>query len=58
MEKPESIYPAGETNFCGYGAITYLVLQDDPLGYAGHSFGYIPMARPIMVLSGSGLPKK
>ncbi|MFN8244881.1 MAG: hypothetical protein U0T56_00665 [Ferruginibacter sp.] len=34
VEKPESIYPGRETNFCGYGAITYLVLQDDPLGYA------------------------
>ncbi len=29
-----SIYPGGSTNFCGYGALTYLFLQDDPLGYA------------------------
>ncbi len=30
---PLSIYPGRGTNFCGYGALTYLVLQDDPLGY-------------------------
>ena len=29
-----SIYPGRGTNFCGYGALTYLILQDDPLGYA------------------------
>lgn len=29
-----SIYPGKGTNFCGYGALTYLFLQDDPLGYA------------------------
>lgn len=29
-----SIYPGNGTNFCGYGAFTYLLLQDDPLGYA------------------------
>lgn len=29
-----SIYPGSSTNFCGYGALTYLFLQDDPLGYA------------------------
>lgn len=28
-----SIYPGKSTNFCGYGALTYLFLQDDPLGY-------------------------
>jgi hypothetical protein len=28
-----SIYPGRGTNFCGYGALTYLFLQDDPLGY-------------------------
>jgi hypothetical protein len=28
-----SIYPGKGTNFCGYGALTYLFLQDDPLGY-------------------------
>ena len=30
---PLSIYPGRSTNFCGYGALTYLMLQDDPLGY-------------------------
>jgi len=30
---PLSIYPGRGTNFCGYGALTYLILQDDPLGY-------------------------
>ncbi|MBK8519985.1 MAG: hypothetical protein IPL54_03610 [Chitinophagaceae bacterium] len=29
-----SIYPGKSTNFCGYGALSYLFLQDDPLGYA------------------------
>jgi hypothetical protein len=29
-----SPYPGKGTNFCGYGALTYLFLQDDPLGYA------------------------
>lgn len=28
-----SPYPGKGTNFCGYGALTYLFLQDDPLGY-------------------------
>ncbi len=28
-----SIYPGNSTNFCAYGALTYLFLQDDPLGY-------------------------
>ena len=31
---PLSIYPGNSTNFCGYGALSYLFLQDDPLGYA------------------------
>jgi hypothetical protein len=31
---PLSPYPGKGTNFCGYGALTYLFLQDDPLGYA------------------------
>ncbi len=31
---PISIYPGNGTNFCGYGALTYLLLLDDPLGYA------------------------
>lgn len=31
--QPILIYPGNGTNFCGYGALTYLFLQDDPLGY-------------------------
>ncbi|MFZ1784765.1 MAG: hypothetical protein WAU23_06145 [Ferruginibacter sp.] len=31
---PINIYPGMSTNFCGYGALTYLFLLDDPLGYA------------------------
>lgn len=31
--KPLSIYPGRMTNFCGYGALTYLVLQEDPVQY-------------------------
>jgi hypothetical protein len=34
VHNPISIYPGNGTNFCGYGALTYLFLQDDPLGYA------------------------
>ena len=34
IHNPVSIYPGLGTNFCGYGAITYLLLKDDPLGYA------------------------
>jgi hypothetical protein len=34
IDKPMGIYPGKGTNFCGYGALTYLFLQDDPLGYA------------------------
>ena len=34
INNPVSIYPGMGTNFCGYGALTYLFLQDDPLGYA------------------------
>lgn len=34
INNPVSIYPGNGTNFCGYGALTYLLLQDDPLGYA------------------------
>lgn len=34
IHQPVSIYPGNGTNFCGYGALTYLFLQDDPLGYA------------------------
>lgn len=34
VSKPMSLYAGKGTNFCGYGALTYLFLQDDPLGYA------------------------
>jgi hypothetical protein len=34
IHNPVSIYPGNGTNFCGYGALTYLLLKDDPLGYA------------------------
>jgi hypothetical protein len=34
IHQPMSIYAGKGTNFCGYGALTYLFLQDDPLGYA------------------------
>lgn len=34
VRRPLSIYPGMSTNFCGYGALTYLLLLDDPLGYA------------------------
>ena len=30
---PLSIYPGRGTNFCGYGALTYMILLEDPLGY-------------------------
>lgn len=34
IHKPVTIYPGDGTYFCAYSAITYLMLQDDPLGYA------------------------
>ncbi|MEO6613670.1 MAG: hypothetical protein ABIN52_15950 [Chitinophagaceae bacterium] len=34
IEHPVTIYPGNGTNFCGYGALTYLFLLDDPLGFA------------------------
>jgi hypothetical protein len=34
IHQPMSSYAGKGTNFCGYGALTYLFLQDDPLGYA------------------------
>src|SRR5258705_2862999 len=34
IDQPISIYPGNGTNFFGYGALTYLFLRDDPLGYA------------------------
>ncbi len=32
--QPIKVYPGDGTYFCAYSAITYLMLQDDPLGYA------------------------
>lgn len=34
LEDPGSFYPGRSTNFCAYGAVSYLVMQKDPLGYA------------------------
>ena len=34
IHQPLSMYAGRGTNFCGYGAFAYLLLQDDPLGYA------------------------
>lgn len=34
INSPLGVYAGKGTNFCGYGALTYLFLQDDPLGYA------------------------
>ena len=31
---PVTVYPGEGTYFCAYSALTYLILQDDPLGYA------------------------
>lgn len=31
--KPLTIYEGSNTNFCGYAALSYLPLHDDPLGY-------------------------
>ena len=33
LDKPWSFYPGRSTNFCSYGALSYLVMQKDPLGY-------------------------
>ena len=33
IHEPLGIYPGNSTNFCGYGALTYLLLKDDPVGY-------------------------
>jgi hypothetical protein len=33
VQQPIGIYPGSGTNFCSYGALTYLFLLDDPLGY-------------------------
>jgi hypothetical protein len=34
IHQPHSPYQGRGTNFCGYGALTYLFIQKDPLGYA------------------------
>ena len=34
INNPVTIYPGEGSYFCSYSAITYLLLQDDPLGYA------------------------
>ncbi len=34
VDEPLGLYAGRGTNFCGYGALSYLLLQDDPLGYA------------------------
>lgn len=34
IQQPLNMYAGRGTNFCGYGALAYLLLQDDPLGYA------------------------
>ncbi|MEP7165464.1 MAG: hypothetical protein ABI741_12265 [Ferruginibacter sp.] len=34
IHEPLGMYPGIGTNFCGYGALIYLFLHDDPLGYA------------------------
>ncbi len=34
IHDPINIYAGRGTNFCGYGALTYLLIKDDPLGYA------------------------
>jgi hypothetical protein len=33
LDNPRSFYPGRSTNFCAYGALSYLVMQKDPLGY-------------------------
>ena len=33
LEKPMSFYPGRSTNFCAYGALSYLIMEKDPLGY-------------------------
>lgn len=34
IHHPVTVYPGDGTYFCAYSALTYLMLQDDPLGYA------------------------
>lgn len=33
LEQPMSFYPGRSTNFCSYGALSYLIMEKDPLGY-------------------------
>ncbi len=33
LEKPMSFYPGRSTNFCAYGALSFLIMEKDPLGY-------------------------
>lgn len=34
IDYPLTVYPGEGTYFCAYSAVTYLMLKDDPLGYA------------------------
>lgn len=34
IDKPLNLYEGVSTNFCGYAALSYLLLHDNPLGYA------------------------
>lgn len=36
LEHPEGLYQGKRTNFCGYSALTYLLIKYDPLGYVTH----------------------
>ena len=33
LEDPKTFYPGRSTYFCGYGALSYLVMEKDPLAY-------------------------
>ena len=33
LDDPMSFYPGRSTNFCSYGALSFLVMEKDPLGY-------------------------
>ncbi|HJS55140.1 MAG TPA: hypothetical protein VJ765_11375 [Chitinophagaceae bacterium] len=33
LNDPTSFYPGRSTNFCSYGALSFLVMEKDPLGY-------------------------
>src|SRR5258708_33429351 len=34
IQSPLALYQGSNTNFCGYAALSYLPLHEDPLGYA------------------------